>query len=231
MSLDYIAPELQTLARPVAELKEDPDNVNVHDKHSLSSVRNSLERFGQRIPIVVRNGVVIAGNARLAAAKKLGWTHIACVSADDDDDQTALLFSLVDNKKMSSFDQAGLAEVLATLNDKEALGKYGWTGPELQSIFGSLKTDLPELKTPESPPKQTEPGEQITDLKSPTPAPEPEVDPGKLVVMSFTVHESQYEQVTEAIKAAKQEGGAKSEVNPDSDGNALHWISKVFLGV
>ena len=138
MDLDHIAPELRDLAVPVESLQQDPENVRTHDRRSLKSVAASLDRFGQRTPIVTRNGFVIAGNARLSAAITLGWTHIACVSADGDDDSTARLYAITDNRTsdLSEFDMSGLAAVLSTLKDEDLdLSALGWTDKELNKIL------------------------------------------------------------------------------------------------
>jgi ParB-like chromosome segregation protein Spo0J len=138
MAHEHIAPELRDLAVPVDSLQQDPKNLRLHNKRSIKSVAGSLERFGQRIPIVTRNGIVIAGNARLAAAIQLGWSHIACVSADNDDDMTARLFAITDNRTsdLSEFDMSGLASVLATLKDENLdLDSLGWDDKELAKIL------------------------------------------------------------------------------------------------
>ena len=46
--------------------------------------------------------------------------------------------------------------------------------------------------------------------------------------MTFTVHDSQFEQVEEAIKKAKAKGGGNSDVNENSNGNALAFICGEF---
>src|SRR5690554_875119 len=70
---------------PLAELTPDPANVRQHPERNLEAVEASLQRFGQRTPIVVqRQGMVVrAGNARLAVFKKLGWSHIAALVVDE----------------------------------------------------------------------------------------------------------------------------------------------------
>ena len=168
--LSMIHEALHGCCVPISTLKEDPDNARSHDKRSISAVRNSLSRFGQRTPIVVRNGIVIAGNARLAAARELGWTHMAVISADADDDNTALLYALADNRtaELSSWDEANLATALASLRDEDIdLTQIGWSPEELDEILDldlaepekeSAKVDdVPDV--PETP--YTKPGDLI----------------------------------------------------------------------
>jgi ParB-like chromosome segregation protein Spo0J len=57
---------------PVGELHNDPANVRKHGEQNLAAIKASLTRFGQQKPIVVnRDGVVVAGNGTLMAARAL----------------------------------------------------------------------------------------------------------------------------------------------------------------
>ena len=47
--------------------------------------------------------------------------------------------------------------------------------------------------------------------------------------MTFTVHDSQFEDIEAALSKAKGQGGGVSEVNENSNGNALAWIVGRFL--
>ena len=51
----------------IESLKLDPNNARKHSKRNLDAIKASLEKFGQRKPIFVHNGVVIAGNGTLEA--------------------------------------------------------------------------------------------------------------------------------------------------------------------
>lgn len=77
----YINESLWPLVVPIASLKPDPSNARKHGDRNLETIAASLNRFGQRSPIVVqREGMVVRdGNGRLAAAKSLGWQSIAAV--------------------------------------------------------------------------------------------------------------------------------------------------------
>ena len=57
---------------------EDPENARLHPDANLTQIRKSLERFGQRKPIVVseQDKIILAGNGTFRAAIKLGWTEI-----------------------------------------------------------------------------------------------------------------------------------------------------------
>jgi DNA modification methylase len=112
-----IAPALRSLARPIAELREDPRNARSHPERNLEAIKDSLSRFGQQKPIVIaRDGVVVAGNGTLAAARALGWTHLACVTTDLQGDAQRG-FALADNRtaELAEWDIVRLNEALAAL--------------------------------------------------------------------------------------------------------------------
>lgn len=108
----------------------DPANVRTHSEKNLKAIAASLDKFGQRKPIVVHNGTVIAGNGQLEAARTLlGWTHIEVAEAPADwTSDTATAFALADNKsaELAEWDTAGLSAQLLELVesdwDIEALG-------------------------------------------------------------------------------------------------------------
>lgn len=173
--MEYIAEELRPMARPVSELSEDPKNVRVHNDHSMRAVKASLERFGFRSPLCVKDGVVIAGNARLRAAKELGWDHVPVVDVSSDSDVEATLFAIQDNYShdASSFDQEELSELLGSLQTEielEEIQSLGWTDAELQELglLDPLEEDSPGDR-PEAP---------LAD-----PPPDPITQPGDLIIL------------------------------------------------
>jgi site-specific DNA-methyltransferase (adenine-specific) len=128
--------ELQTVA--IESLTLDPNNARKHSKRNLDAIKESLSKFGQRKPIVVHNGVVIAGNGTLEAAKTLGWKEIGVsVCPDDWDADTAKAYALADNRssELAEWDDAILATQLLDLDE------MGW---DIEDIGFSQK-DLPDL--------------------------------------------------------------------------------------
>lgn len=117
----YIAEQLQALAVPINTLKEDPRNARTHGEPDQKHLKKSLERYGQRKPIVVRQQTrqVIAGNGTLKAAKALGWDFIAAVMVKDDA-RTAQAYAIADNRTadLSSFDDKQLATLVAELAEE-----------------------------------------------------------------------------------------------------------------
>lgn len=128
---------LETVA--IESLKLDPNNARKHSKRNLDAIAASLNRFGQRKPIVVHNGTVIAGNGTLEAAKSLGWTEIGITRCPDDwDADTAKAYALADNRssELAEWDDLVLANQLLDLDgvgwDIEVLGFNRPTLPDFQ---------------------------------------------------------------------------------------------------
>lgn len=115
-----IAPDLEALAVPIADLKPLPGNPRRGD---VDAVMRSYEQFGQRKPIVARrDGTIIAGNHQLEAAKRLGWESIAVVRVDDDD-KTAKAYALADNRvgELGGYDDDALLALLEDVGDTSEL--------------------------------------------------------------------------------------------------------------
>ena len=130
--------KIQTIA--IEQLLLDPNNARKHSERNLSAIAASLEKFGQRKPIVIHNGIVLAGNGTIEAAKSLGWKEIAAVEVPSEwDKETAKAYALADNRtaELAEWDENTLAKQLLELEDK------GWD-------INALGFDAPELDIPET---------------------------------------------------------------------------------
>jgi hypothetical protein len=146
---DYIEPSLWPLAVPVADLHEDPANVRQHPERSIQSIAASLKRFRQQKPIVIgADGLVIAGNGTLSAAKSLGWEFVAALRSEtlSASRTEATAFGLADNRtqELSSFDFEGVSSRLQALEaDGVSREGLGWDADEHQPLLEA------EWKAPE----------------------------------------------------------------------------------
>jgi DNA modification methylase len=134
-----IADDLLPLARPIDTLKPLEGNPR---KGDVQAVMRSYDRFGQRKPIVaLRDGTVIAGNHQLKAARELGWTEIAVVFVEDDE-QTAQAFALADNRTadLGTYDNEALADMLKAVSiDPELLSATGYDADDLAELLESIE--------------------------------------------------------------------------------------------
>ena len=121
---------MKTKVERLDSLSSDPNNARLHSPRNLKVIADSLARFGQRRPLVVRRTTrtVIAGNGMLQAMRDLAWTA-ADVLWVDDDDQTAAAYALVDNRagELSAWDYDMLQATAADAGD----ALIGWTPEEM----------------------------------------------------------------------------------------------------
>lgn len=141
---------LLVLAVPIGKLRLDPKNARVHPDRNIASIKESLQRFGQRRPVVVNSisGIVLAGNGVLTAARDLGWTQIAALYVDDDP-ATASGYAIADNRtqETSFFDPDTLRDLIAELEIKDPELIVGFSQEEVDEIMGRIKAPEPDEKS------------------------------------------------------------------------------------
>lgn len=150
---------LSTLAVPVDSLSPMLGNPRIGD---VDAVAASLDRFGQRKPIVVRasDRTIVAGNHTWKAAQQLGWSEIAALLVDDDE-ATAQAFALADNRtaELGSYDEQLLLELIRSVADADPamLLDTGWSDEAITELVERIEPSLPDVppsdEAPE-PPKQ-----------------------------------------------------------------------------
>ena len=133
----------------IAQLSLDPKNARKHSARNLEAIAASLLKFGQRKPLVVHRGVVLAGNGTLEAARSLGWTEIEVSEVPQDwDNDTAKAYALADNRtaELAEWDESELAKQLLELVDADwNIEELGFEVPALSDIDGDKDEDeIPE---------------------------------------------------------------------------------------
>ncbi len=120
--------EIKTV--PISSLVFDPNNARKHSSKNLNAIAHSLEKFGQRKPVVVHNGVIIAGNGTVEAARSLDWTEITITEVPSNwDVDTAKAFAIADNRtaELAEWDTPVLVEQLLEMeNDGWDLKEFGF---------------------------------------------------------------------------------------------------------
>lgn len=125
--------------RDIDSLLPDPANVREHDQRNVDAIKASLTRFGQQKPIVVdADGVVLAGNGTLGAAKLLGWDRIAVVQTELKNAE-AVAYAIADNRtaELANWDNQALAAVLDQLDDGQRIAS-GYNEQEVNDLLESL---------------------------------------------------------------------------------------------
>jgi hypothetical protein len=187
------------------EIKPDPNNARKHSEKNLAAISASLDAFGQRKPIVIHNGVIIAGNGTYEAAKGLKWKEIAVVEVPEDwDTDKAKAFALADNRsaELAEWDEAILATQLVDLEemawDIEGLG--------FEKILQASADDWADAFDKTA--KEQSQFQQVT----------------------FTLSHEQVQTVNEAISASVALGEFPESDNTNRNGNALTRMAEIFLG-
>lgn len=127
----------------VLKVALDPENARLHNRRNIDSIKASLLEFDQQKNIVVsKDGVVIAGNGTVIAARELyeegreEWQYLdANISKLTGDEAKA--YGLTDNRSAElaewSFDQ--LSKSLLEIKDDFDLPALGWLDFETKPLF------------------------------------------------------------------------------------------------
>jgi ParB-like chromosome segregation protein Spo0J len=155
-----IVEALLPLATPVDDLKLLGGNPRRGD---VEAVAKSLDRFGQRKPVVVNvnTGEVTAGNHTVEAARLLGWDQVAAVMIDDDP-ATAGAFALADNRTadLAVYDEEALADLVREVMEVDAglLEAASFSADDLDDLLADLAdtADVGQLGDPAKRPNERE---------------------------------------------------------------------------
>lgn len=126
--------ELKIEEIPIEELVPYENNAKSHTREQIAAVEASIREFGFRAPCIVwRNDdgrpEVVAGHARITAAKNLGLKRVPCVSCDDLTDAQRRALTLADNQTtmMTGWDEDLLSYELDTLSMDFDMTDFGFT--------------------------------------------------------------------------------------------------------
>ena len=126
---------MQITEWPIERLKPYEDNPRKISDESITSVENSIRKFGFRQPIVANpGGIIIVGHTRFEASKRLALKSVP-VHVMDVDDDTARAYRVADNRtgELADWDIPLLSAELKALDDLNVqMQKYGFTEAELE---------------------------------------------------------------------------------------------------
>lgn len=183
-------------------------NSRTHSDAQVAQVAASIREFGFTNPVLIDgdNGI-IAGHCRVLAARKLKLIDVPCIELSGLTETQKRAYVIADNKLslVSDWDIELLQVELQDLQAAEFdMSLIGFDDQELADIANPMaeETDMPELPTGDKEPFQQ---------------------------MTFTLHDTQAEQVSMAMAAAKSMGPFLDSPNENSNGNALARICETFL--
>lgn len=183
-------------------------NSRTHSPAQVAQLAGSIREFGFTNPVLIdAAGGIIAGHGRVLAARQLGLTEVPCIRLGHLSETQKRAYIIADNQLAmnASWDEAMLALELAALNsDGFDLELTGFEPGELERLLADVESldDMPAL---------------------------PEGDKAPFQQLTFTLHDSQAEQVQAAMAAAKSVGPFVDSPNENSNGNALARICETYL--
>ena len=132
--------KLNVVYKPIGEIKPYEKNPRKNDE-AVRFVKNSIEKFGFRNPIIIDgDGVIVAGHTRYKAAQELGLEEVPTISADDLTPEQIKAFRIADNKtaERADWDNELLKEELSDLLDDFEMTDFGFGDFELTILTGDF---------------------------------------------------------------------------------------------
>jgi DNA modification methylase len=136
--------------RPVGSLTPFSNNPRKHPERQLVKLAGSIAEFGFVMPVLIdEDGVIIAGEARVMAAKRLGLSEVPVIVAHQWSKAQVRAYRLADNKlaELATWDADALAIELAAIieMDETSIEILGWETAEVDLLFDGAN----KLKTSE----------------------------------------------------------------------------------
>ena len=110
---------MQIIDKKLTDLKPYANNPR-HNAKAVPAVKESILKFGFKVPLVIdKNNVIVCGHTRFYASKEIGLETVPCIVADDLTDEQINAFRLVDNRvsEFADWNFDKLAEELSDLQD------------------------------------------------------------------------------------------------------------------
>jgi len=151
--------DLQVVRWPVERLIPYARNSRTHSEGQVAQIAASIAEFGWTSPILTdSDGIIIAGHARLQAARKLGMTEVPVIVLDHLNETQRRALVLADNRLAmnAGWDEAMLRVELESLREDDFdLGILGFADEEIEDLLaeqdGGAAGQTDEDAVPEKP--------------------------------------------------------------------------------
>lgn len=154
-------PERKIAQRVIASLKPSPSNSRTHTPKQIRQIADSIRRFGFTNPILIdRHGTVLAGHARLAAARLLGLDVVPTICLEHLTEAEKRAYLIADNRlaeKGAGWDRDVLATEFSAIAELDSEFDLELTGFEMEDIElildaragaeGADEDDQPEIES------------------------------------------------------------------------------------
>ena len=139
MSKSKVTQERKTVK--VTELKEFPNNPNIHPEEQVKAIAQSMETYGQYYPIIVDEKMqILCGDGKKLALGKLGRTDADEVIMHGLSDKQKMKLVLEDNK-IQSLSYINFGKVEDIIREIGETGIIGFTDDYLEAIINEVSTD------------------------------------------------------------------------------------------
>jgi hypothetical protein len=143
--MNWIAKKISVVA--VDELLPYAGNSRTHTEEQVASLATSILEFGFTSPVLAKkSGEIIAGHARVLAAKQVGLDKVPVIYLDHLSEAQAKALVIADNKisTMAGWDYALLAKELEELSEMNFdLSKTAFSMEELEQLLSDEHSVIP----------------------------------------------------------------------------------------
>jgi len=141
---------LEILEARIADLSPTPRHARRHTREQIRDLARSIETFGFNVPVLIDEANrILAGHARVEAAKRLGWDAVPALRVADLTEAEKRAFLIADNRlcEQAKWDEALLAEnfrMLEELDPEFDLDLTGFSTTEIDRLLGLEVVDPAE---------------------------------------------------------------------------------------
>ena len=127
--------------QPMGSLRPDPRNARTHSDKQIHQLAQAMRQFGFTVPILIDEaGRILAGHARLAAARRLGLAEVPTLRISGLSEAQRRAYVIADNRlaELAGWDRAMLGSELTDLLDLGFVVELtGFDIPEIDLIIGA----------------------------------------------------------------------------------------------
>lgn len=191
---------------PASDLRPNPKNWRTHPEAQANALRGLLSEVGMADAVLAReledgSLMLIDGHLR---AETIGEEEVPVLVLDVNEAEADKILATLD--PLAAMAEADAAKLDAILREVD-------TGsPDVQQLLADLAEEHNLYNVSEADPPELAEGDRAPFRQ-----------------MTFTIHDTQHETIEEAIAKAKKDGGDASDVNENTNGNALAFICKAYL--
>jgi ParB-like chromosome segregation protein Spo0J len=126
---------------PIQDLRPYQNNSRLHPKKQIEKLARAINDFGFLVPALIDDlNMIIAGHARIEAAKALGLTEVPCIRTSHLTEVQKRTFTIVDNRlsEDAAWDFQLLAQEIKFLAGEGIdLQTTGFEIPQIEMIFAA----------------------------------------------------------------------------------------------